>query len=572
MIIVTICKHCGQRYLLPIEAAGSSKNCKICGATIKVAPKSWRRHLREFFGQKRNRNITALITGMVLVCLLLPLAFKLYSEPSPAEIRTNVRTKLFGNDFAPNRGLILHCKSEYDGRTYEIESSLDEQGRFLDLVTHPEDQAVTSSGFDGSHAWKKTRSGVSVQLEHGERARRLFFEWIRNGYWTRPDAPFSLRLNSEVSTDSLIAVDIDMNGMPVFGTMTLDRETWLPHSFTTKIDGEKIEIIFKEFEKFGQFTLATSTESKTDGAFSSRFEVEEVIPVESFTADHFSQPPDTSIVKFDERSYFNVDVKRGHSKKLYVQPRIDGRYVGWFLFDSGAFMTIIYQQHATDLNLPRIGEINGKGVGGETKGTLHQTKTIELGAIRLESFPIQILDPILKSRGELAEGVAGVVGCDLIGQCVIEYEVAAKRISLHNPKNYRLPRGSWQKAIIDGNSPKIRVSCKGNLERRSTFLVDTGASGVIFAPHIGGDLFWDERGTLRPIGGFGGTTGVLSGRLDWIELGGRRIPNVPVDFGIDPRSGLADSFCDGILGIEVFSPFMIVFDIPNRRIAFLESL
>ena len=66
--------------------------------------------------------------------------------------------------------------------------------------------------------------------------------------------------------------------------------------------------------------------------------------------------------------------------------------------------------------------------------------------------------------------------------------------------------------------------------------------------------------------GAGGTYKVLTGSIKWFELAGYRFNNPQVEFRV---SGLSREGGAGVVGREFLSAFTIVFNYPERRVAFV---
>jgi hypothetical protein len=66
--------------------------------------------------------------------------------------------------------------------------------------------------------------------------------------------------------------------------------------------------------------------------------------------------------------------------------------------------------------------------------------------------------------------------------------------------------------------------------------------------------------------GAGGTYQELTGHIEWFELAGYKFNNPEASFRV---AGLSREGGAGVVGREFLSVFKIVFDYPDRRIAFI---
>lgn len=69
-------------------------------------------------------------------------------------------------------------------------------------------------------------------------------------------------------------------------------------------------------------------------------------------------------------------------------------------------------------------------------------------------------------------------------------------------------------------------------------------------------------------GGVGGISSGQTGTLAWFDLGGHRFEKPKVGFATASEGAFADEYMVGNIGNGFLSAFVMVFDYPNRRIAF----
>jgi len=140
---------------------------------------------------------------------------------------------------------------------------------------------------------------------------------------------------------------------------------------------------------------------------------------------------------------------------------------------------------------------------------------------------------------------------------------------LYDPATYKLQRGRWTGFTYVTHVPAVRVRLEG--DREGLFIVDTGGSGTV----IFNSRYTTDRNLLdgRPVEeqvlqGSGGTYTVLSGRLQWLELGGHRFHDPVAEFGIGGE-GFEMEGRSGVIGRGLMGPFVLVFDYPHKRLAFV---
>jgi hypothetical protein len=117
--------------------------------------------------------------------------------------------------------------------------------------------------------------------------------------------------------------------------------------------------------------------------------------------------------------------------------------------------------------------------------------------------------------------------------------------------------------------PTVRMTFE---DHDGLFTIDTGNPGaIIFAPGTTRRLgLLDDRQTRSgQHGGIGGSVPARHGQLEWVEWGGERYADVPASFVTADQGVAADSFRDGVIGSDLLERYIVVFDIPHGRIAYL---
>jgi predicted aspartyl protease len=488
------------------------------------------------------------------------------------EIMANVRRTLIPHSHnGTGYGVILRGEVSGDEPDYTLTMSYDDMGRFL-IVAEYHDTRIDgySYGHDGVVTWSKSSIGASRQLQRGDTERTLILNWIASGYWADPNAPVVINRNPAKSDCRLAALDLELENAPFTRvTLSIDTETWLPHSYSITDFGQESVTLFESYKMHDGKAICERVQTTLRGRPSSRFDILQVSVVPTFPDDHFVQRPDTAVVHFSSGRESFMPVRRLDWGHLFVLPRVNGQELGWFLFDTGAADCGIDIDAAQPLGLPEIGEAVSRGVGiGIHNGTLNVAQTIELGIVRMESVPVYVSD--LKRFAGPDGPIAGIIGNSIVSQCVVEYDAKNGRISLYDPSTYSLPRGSWKPMMNYSSQPTVRLNFEGH---DGIFQIDTGSSsGILINPltveRLG--LLKHRHTTLAPVGGFGGRSLAWDGKLDWIDWGGRRIHDVPATFVDDIHSGIADRFCNGIMGADLLKHYVVVFDMSHRRIAYLD--
>jgi hypothetical protein len=248
--------------------------------------------------------------------------------------------------------------------------------------------------------------------------------------------------------------------------------------------------------------------------------------------------------------------------------RIGGRDAGPFLIDTGSTVNVIDTDLAQTLPLRIL----------QARYDTESQQTIRLAAVGdLTVGPITLRDPsvVIMDLSSITSGfgerIAGVLGYPFFATAVVEVDYVRQSVSCFDPAGYRLPRGAWQPLILRMQLPGAAARMDGDVE--GVFVLDTGSNGTVhFFSHF---VQKHPRLEIRNVAPrrnlrVGGERDILGGQIGWLELSGHRFERPRVVFqtpdGPVPRA--ADSF-DGIIGERFLREFVVIFNYPEGKIAFL---
>jgi hypothetical protein len=284
-----------------------------------------------------------------------------------------------------------------------------------------------------------------------------------------------------------------------------------------------------------------------------------------------SQPAEPGAVSLVGPLPAELKVKRARTGHLLVAPKVDGKDAGWFIFDTGAGMSCVDKTVAEKLALPRAGEASALGEGGAQQARLLKVKSIELGPVLVEDSTVVELNlkPIALAMGEQIDGVIGYE-CFLPG--VFEVDLAAGKITVHDPADYALPGGhKWEPLSFKGRRPRLPGKIEGNEE--GLFLFDLGANSslTVYAPAVERFKLLDGRETTATMsGGVGGIHAARKGAVGSLTIAGQRIDDVPAVF-IQSKQGAAGSEQDvfGSVGVGLLKRFVLVLNYRDQTVGLL---
>jgi len=420
-----------------------------------------------------------------------------------------------------------------------------------------------TAAFDGKVSWTADRMHLERTIELEEADTWKPFGWLVSGHWL--EAP-ELHVSELAGATPMLKLALD--GTPLEMTLTLDPASSLPVELVYEDDTGPIRWDFSDWRAVGGRKLPHHWTFDSGSS------------VDTYTLDSYAKVADDGAafhfpahapqdVRFDASLDGEIEVERVMSGHLLVEPMVEGKSVGWFIFDTGAGSMVIDPKVADQLALPKLGEVLTVGIGGKASAAFRQGKRFELGPLALVNPTYVELD-LSFLEGIFGRKIAGIVGYDLLARCVAEVETTTPYIALYDPAHYALEGGKWQDLIVCHNTPCTNARFEG--ERVGLFRLDTGANGTVafHAPAVVALGLLDGRKvTSSQAGGVGGLAESKEGQLAWFELAGHRFEKPAVSFSQAKTGAFTDRYTTGNIAQQFLAPFRMVLDYPHDRIAFV---
>ena len=165
--------------------------------------------------------------------------------------------------------------------------------------------------------------------------------------------------------------------------------------------------------------------------------------------------------------------------------------------------------------------------------------------------------------------VSGVIGFGVLSHCVAVIDLKHAAISLHDPVQYKLPRGEWTALDLSQRAPVITAVFEGHEDR---FLLDTGDNGrvVFYEPAVRKWSLLEGRAlTDCKLGGVGGFVQRSRARIATLKLGGLTLEDVPASFALQAKGMYGQTDRAGKIGAGVLQQFVLVVDYGRQHLALL---
>ncbi|UCE60986.1 MAG: retropepsin-like domain-containing protein [Phycisphaerales bacterium] len=507
----------------------------------------------------------------VVLALAMTLAVARADTPEPdlEAILTHVRdAKGFARLTHLNSGVLLTGTSRHYGTDGTYRLLFNPDGRFVEKT---EARLSSTVGFDGREAWSVDWSGLPSLLELEDLERVLATQWVHTGRWLVENGPFAITLNAEETSGEKVVLDLRLRNGVLAWQVTIDRRSWLPTNLLLSSKGGTDTWTFTDYRDFKGVRLACRVDHVDDAGKTDAVEIADIA-----AAPHSAGNPYERITKRPDDTRFNADapaelkVKATPTGHLLVHPSVDGRDLGWFIFDTGAGAMVITPSAADAADMPAFGEVTANGVGGMLDTRFRQGKSLTLGRVTIDK-PIHVELDLSFLTPFFGVEVAGICGYDLLARVVAEFDPHKRKISLLDPASYALAQGDWQELFIGGRHPHVIAGFEGKHE--GVFRLDTGANGTVtfHAPAVKRLGLLEGRDTTSGFhGGAGGMKKVRTGTVEWFELAGHRFEEPVVVFGLSDQGASSGHRSLGTIGLEFLEPFVVVFNYPDKKIAFVK--
>ena len=441
-------------------------------------------------------------------------------------------------------------------------------GRFVHRF---EDRLGVTFGFDGREVWSVDETGLTRVLDLGDRETALFATWVATGFWLEPDGPFRIEADPSSSEAGGTALRLALKDGRTEGTLRLSPETGLPAALervsTSGLDTWRYE----DYDRTLGFAFPRRI-TRTSGTLTTAIETASFARAAAPAGDPFAyELAPAPNARFEPGVPPRLDSMRTRTGHTLVRAAVNGKDVGWFIFDSGAGGMVIDGKAAEAAAMPKFGDVVAVGIGGPVATSFRQCQKFEVGPLVMTGAPFTELDLAFLTTA-FGVPIGGICGYDVFGRAVVDFDTAAGTIDLHDPATFDGAGLPFQEVFLMNKVPGIRCRFEG--DREEIFRLDTGAQGSLafHGPAVKRLSLLEGRETSAGFdGGVGGLTGARKGRLAWFELGGKRFENLEVSFSLAEKGAFSESISAGNVGGDILKSFRLVFDYPRKRIALLPA-
>lgn len=505
------------------------------------------------------------------VALIAPLA--LHAGPARADdltleqVRAKVRQATGYEAFnAKPGGIQLKGTGQLAGNTITFTILVEPSGRYLQSIDGP---IPIASAFDGQIAWSRDLGGEIRTLELGDREQARLTGIILSGRWLADDAPLSLWLDPSATTDTTVQLNFTSDDGIETGRVVIDRGSWLPTTwtFSGSTSPQTLDLIGTVSHAGITFPARMARGSSNGGEVT--LEVTSAGDAPTFIRSPYERPGRPDDTRFDPSIPPVLDVKKAPTGHLLVHPTLNGKDVGWFIFDTGAGANVLTTRVADELGLPAIGEIPAVGVGGAITSRIVRADSLVLGPMT-QLTPMAVVMDLSFLDQHMGTPIAGIVGYGVLSRAVLDIDMVTPALALYDAAHPDPSITGWQKLYIYERVPCVEARFEGH---DGIFKLDTGAGRSTVAFHVPAveklKLLENRATTPTMQGGVGGMVPAKAGKVATFEIAGQKLENITATFATEAKGAYADAYTAGNLGGGLLTDFRLIMDYQNGRIAYI---
>lgn len=291
-------------------------------------------------------------------------------------------------------------------------------------------------------------------------------------------------------------------------------------------------------------------------------EFERFTPPPSYLVDPFARKVPIEDTTFDAQAPEAVECKRAANGQWLVHPRIDGRDVGWFLFQPGAPSWL--DAKAAKLVAPTVVGRRPAANDDLRLRDVVRAKSLSLGPLTWRAPVFSVADTSGWTEVFGVE-VAGSIGSAVLRRAVVTVDFASSTLGLRPTAGSAFDGASWIPLHSIGYAPCALAKVAG-VEGLLELGIDPDGQVTLHAPFV-------RRATLVEPEDFARAETVgVAGELAVLEFGGTKLERVAAFFSTDESRPFAIRSVAGEFPCELFgSNARIVFDLAARRLGVLRA-
>ncbi|MFI5380869.1 MAG: ankyrin repeat domain-containing protein [Tepidisphaerales bacterium] len=253
---------------------------------------------------------------------------------------------------------------------------------------------------------------------------------------------------------------------------------------------------------------------------------------------------------------------------LLIQPRIDGKEIGWFFLSTRFNGAVIDREVARLLKIPTLHAESATASDVYGKPLLVEVPEMELGGLVVRRHIAWSSD--LSQAGSLAQlKIAGVIGGAILRELPFTIDFRAGTLTFYDRKGFVPLAGAREERLVLPERDVPLVAGRIG-DQDANLLISTGCAGELslsgpFA-NLHRDMLEGKHWVAYPTFGAAKPTTEYSGRLGPVEILGRRFTSVETDYTLAETDELSAQRAAGEIGLALLHDARLTADYATGRV------
>ena len=266
------------------------------------------------------------------------------------------------------------------------------------------------------------------------------------------------------------------------------------------------------------------------------------------------------------------------NEHIMVDCSVNGRPPVWFMFDTGADVSVVNSARLEEYGLSAFGASTASGGGNSASVSFTTVPSLKIGAAELVGQRNTVMDLTGLER-VYGMPLGGILGYDFASRFVIVVDYDQHMFHFHVPRpGAGVPRGDRVPFLLEGGHPHVHgtISVDDSASIEADFIVDSGAaeSANLTTPFVRANQLL-QRARRKPTAApsvmagsekqFFAQTSVR-GHLKTLRLGNTLVREIPVNLQQGSSGMYASTSFSGTIGERILRRFTTTYDYPHSAI------
>lgn len=427
------------------------------------------------------------------------------------------------------------------GDNGEYEWVLDTNGK-LQKTTNPDETAIKR---------KEVRRRMA-EYEYADRGSDIF--------------KVSLVGIEEIDGDSCYVIKIENNINNDYETDYINRDNFLLAKSVSVGGSESHDAFYKDYRDIDGIKVPfRHREIAHETGQEEEIEITEYVSNPDIDSSLFNPPEegakDYHFTEGDRSENIPFKFEGNH---LYIPVVIDCKERYWIL-DTGAAMSVIGFEYATELGLDLQGDMKGSGMGGTVDIRIATLPPFSIQGIEFNEQTVAAIS--LKDLNRvLSVKIVGILGFDFLSRFVTRVDYTNELVSFYEPETFEYT-GDGREVDIHVKDNVFMVEATLEDDYSGTWLFDLGASSInLNGAYALKNHLTERKGVLGMGRGAGSSFIYKRVKCKKLDFAGYTLdnPTVSMPYGGTDTVFTADYL--GILGNTVFRNFVVYCDYADERV------